>query len=188
MITTNTRRAAVALLATAGLLAGCGGDDKQNAQATTDPAAATTAAEVATPVATPTAKEKKALNSPTGKWATEVCTGLAKNSLEVQPPDVQPSNPKSTRESLISFFDAISKQLDGQVQVLKDAGDPPAGQKTYDSAIRRLEKIEKSVGKLGSTVKASSASSEKDINLVVAGYAVMRIAMRTKIDPVCRRA
>lgn len=169
MITTNTRRSALALLATVGLLAGCGGDDS-TPDANVDPtdAAATTAQVAETPVPTPDAKEKKKLDTPTGKWATNVCNGLAKNALELQPPDVDPASPESTRDSLIKFFEAVGTQLDGQLEVLEDAGDPPAGRKTYANAIEALEDMSKSVDKLGNKVAESKATSESDISLIVA--------------------
>ncbi len=170
MISTNTRRSALALLATAGLLAGCGGDDSKDNAAVpaTNPAGTTAEVAATTPIPTPDEKAKKELASPTGKWATSVCNGLAKNSLEVQPPNVNPADPGSTRDSLIGFFDSVSKQLNGQVKVLQDAGDPPAGRKTYNKAIDKLEQIEERVSALGSKVKKSDATSEKDISLIVA--------------------
>jgi hypothetical protein len=181
---TNIRRSAVALVATAGLLAGCGDSDTDPVGSTTDAPAATTAAVTATPIPTLSAKDKKELASPNGKWATSVCNGLVKGTLELQPPNVDPANPASTRTSLISFFKQVGDQLEGQVKVLKDAGKPPTGIDTYKSSIRRLEKIKRSVRELGENVEESNATSEADITAVVAGLGKQMNALSSYGGPV----
>lgn len=155
MLTRNTRAAAVAVLLAASF-AGCGDDKDGGGSAGT---ADTPSSETAV---APTPEEN---------WAKEVCTAIAKEVKEVQPPRVEGDDPKDTQKALVSFFEEVGGQLDAQVAAIKTVGPPPdaATKAEWEKALAGLEKTNDKITNIRKELRGAKPQSSADIDALVAG-------------------
>lgn len=157
-----SRGSAVAFLAVAGLLAGCG-DDKGEAENpnVTPPGATAT---------TPSADDVAAIaTTPEGTWASKLCTEMASRAKEVQPPDVAGGSPEATKKALVAFFVSVGGQLGDQINAIEEIGPPPGDDPAgWKAAVKRMKKTEAGVEDIRKSLRASSPKSSEDIDKIVA--------------------
>lgn len=156
-----SRSSAVALLAVAGLLAGCGDDKKEGANAGSTPAAAATTDTAATTAAVAT--------TPEGSWASKLCTEMASRAKELQPPSIEGASPEATKKALIAFFVSVGDQLGDQIDAIEEIGPPPGDDAAgWKAAVKRMKKTEDGVGDIRKSLRAASPKSSADINKIIA--------------------
>ncbi|MBJ7472937.1 MAG: hypothetical protein JHD16_16640 [Solirubrobacteraceae bacterium] len=164
MITRIKKAPVVALVAAAGLLAGCGGDsDKPNANASgSTPAAADNGAV--------TSADKATATTPEENWAAKLCTTMAKQAKTVQPPEVDTSSPEATQKGLVKFFVDVGDQLEDQVKAVEKVGPPPGGdaEAAWNRAVKAMKATETKVGDIRQELRAATPDSAAELNAVVA--------------------
>lgn len=154
MLTRNTRAAAVALLLAVGF-AGCG-DDADKSGASADGGSASS--------------EQVVPPTPEENWAKEVCTAIAKQVKEVQPPRVESNDPADTQKALVTFFSQVGGQLEGQVEAIKTVGPPPdaATKAEWEKAVEGLEKTNAKITGIRKELRGANPKSSEDIDKIVA--------------------
>lgn len=152
------------------LMAGCGGGSDTTTQANAPVTQPTTAAPATTTPTTTTAPSKgkkdgksgkgkaksgsgsssKGSATPTAaesKWARDVCTAMSSQVQTLQPPSVNPQDPKASVDSLVKFLAEVEDQIGTQRNAIAKVGAPPiegAG-KAYDRVLERLDGVRKQV-------------------------------------------
>ena len=162
----TSAKAVAAIMLASATLAGCGGDDDETAAAPTS-AAATSSTTSADEQAAP--QEKKA--KPTGKgnsteqWVDQLCVNLKNEVKALNPPEVSPSTPEQTRDSLVAFYDRILDRFEVQERVITDLGSPPGtgADKVYDRALKALRRTSGELSKAADEVKASNPKTPEDV-------------------------
>lgn len=156
LLRTSAKTAAAVVLAAA-TLAGCGGDDDNGGGDTT---ASTPSTPTERPVAKPTGK-----GTSTERWVDELCVALNNEVEQLLPPEVSPSSPESTRDSLVAFYDRILDRFEVQEKVLKDAGSPPGSgaDKTYENSVKALQSTARQLEKAAEEVRASNPKTAEDV-------------------------
>ncbi len=173
----SSRKILTALAAAAAFaVAGCGDDEKkaESAPAATTSSSAAELAEQAEKSTTPV----KA-NSPEASWAKQLCTGLADEATQLQPPDTKSPDPKAAQKELIRFFTDVTDQLEGQQKVIKAVGAPPeaaqlAGWKKAQSELADTEeKVAKIRQGLRSQDFSTAAAAAKNMEQLGKDFAVL---------------
>lgn len=152
---------------TAMLIAGCGGGSDTTTQANAPVTQPTTAAPATTTTPPPTTSPSKGkkggkssskdkaggstgASTPTAaesKWARDVCTAMSSQVQTLQPPAVNPQDPKASVDSLVKFLADVEEQIGTQRDAIAKVGAPPiegAG-KAYDRVLERLDAVRKQV-------------------------------------------
>ncbi len=150
------------------LMAGCGGGSDTTTQANAPVAQPTTAAPATTTTPPTTTAPSKAKKSGKGKaksgsgssskgsatptaaeskWARDVCTAMSSQVQTLQPPSVNPQDPKASVDSLVKFLAEVEDQIGTQRDAIAKVGAPPiegAGH-AYERVLERLDAVRKQV-------------------------------------------
>lgn len=157
LLKTSAKTAAAVVLAAA-TLAGCGGEDDEPTGSASTSSTPTTPTE--RPVAKPTGK-----GTSTERWVDELCVALNNEVETLLPPEVSPSSPESTRDSLVAFYDRILDRFEVQEGVMKEAGSPPGSgaDKTYDRALDAMQSTRRELEKAADVVRDSNPKTAEDV-------------------------
>lgn len=147
---TLNRASAVALLAVAGLIAGCGDDSSK--KASEDPVG------------------KALASTPEEAWASKVCTAIAAQAQTIQPPAVDPKDPAGAQKGLVTFFSSVGDQLDNQITAIEKVGPPPGEEAAadFDKALVRMKATEAQLTKIRKSLRSEDPKSSSDVNAIVA--------------------
>jgi hypothetical protein len=140
--------------------AGCGGSN-ETTQASAPVATTSSAPATTTPGMTKTpAKQHKGKKSqsdtksstssspaaPTAaeaKWAKDLCATMRAQVQTLQPPSVNPSDPKSSVDGLVKFLDDVDAQVADQRNAIAKVGPPPiaGADRAYNRVLERLDAV-----------------------------------------------
>lgn len=89
-------------------------------------------------------------------WAEKVCTSFeGQIGALSQAPDLDTSNPQTTKDSMATYLDGLASAIDSVVSGLKDAGAPPVdgGQQIVDDATKGFEEAQKTITDAKTTIE-----------------------------------
>ena len=137
------------MLVAVGFVAGCGDSDKKSSSSSSETAMATT---------------------PDEAWASKLCTAVAAQVKEVQPPAVEGVDPAKAKAGLVTFFTTVGSQLTGQISAIEQVGPPPeqTAVSEWKDAVAELKTAKTKITKIRKTISESDAKTTAEMNKVVA--------------------